>query len=226
MFNRLRQAFQRQDWLAYLIELLLIVLGITIAYQLNVYAQENATQEFKRRLLENLRAENQQNQQELEDEAKHFDVLPDRLKQLQHWITQKKSPLDSVSEELYLVYSWTYYTLNNGYLAHYANSNVRTNNNALENELLRLQYTYQNLAQIADLAKTYRIEEINAYLVDRIDYSSGELTASEMQTLQTPPFINRLVLLTSMEQEHRRLYQEAMQQVNEVDSLLSVELGQ
>ncbi len=61
MLRNFRRALQRQDWLAFFIELIIVILGITIAYQLNVYQQENALHEDKRLLLENLRVENRGN---------------------------------------------------------------------------------------------------------------------------------------------------------------------
>jgi hypothetical protein len=42
LYRRLRAALKRQDWLAYLIELVIVVLGITIAYQLNVFQQKSS----------------------------------------------------------------------------------------------------------------------------------------------------------------------------------------
>ena len=223
MFVRLRKAFQRQDWLAYFIELLLIVLGITIAYQLNVYQQREALEEAKYSLLGNLYNENKRNYEELEETAQHFESLPGRLEYLVELLQEKVISIDSVQQHLYITYSWTYNTLNTGYLNNYINSNSKIDD-LLDSALFQLQYDYRELIISSDLAKDYRLDHIHPFLVDKLTYFGDSISDQELNALKDKAFLNRIIILDAIEIEHLRTYQNALNQIETVDSLIADQL--
>ena len=223
MFVRLRKAFQRQDWLAYFIELLLIVLGITIAYELNVYQQREVLEEAKYSLLGNLYNENKRNYEELEKTAQHFKSLPDRLEYLIELLQDEASIIDSVQQHLYITYSWTYYTLHTGYLNNYISSNTKTNH-LLDSALLQLQYDYRELTVSSDLAKDYRLDHVSPFLVDKLTYFEDSISNQALDALKDKAFLNRVVILSAIETEHLRVYQNALNQIKTVDSLIADQL--
>ena len=60
-FNRIASAFSRQDWVALSVELVIVILGITIAFQLNSWKEERNRRELLDYYRANLLAEIQDN---------------------------------------------------------------------------------------------------------------------------------------------------------------------
>ena len=222
MLRNFKEALRRQDWLALFMELIIVILGITIAYQLNVYQQKNALNEDKRVLLENLRIENRGNLEELSRSKQHFLKQPD---QLIHLITLLQSPepvIDSLRKSICLVYSWRYYTLNTGYLTTYIGGDIKASNE-LTSELIKLQYAYDELERASNLVESYRVENIYDYLFKHID-TTRDSEYFDVEALQEVSFINQVAFLMGFEREHRTKFVTALQQIHTIDSLLNVKL--
>ena len=223
MIRHVREALRQQNWLAYFIELIIVILGITIAYQLNLYQQERAIKQERRLLIENLQLENSSNIHELDTVMQHFISQPEKLSQLVRLLQSADAPADSVQDLLYLLYSWHYYTLNTGYLATYINGNVKVDDE-LTGELMTLQYNYNELKTAADLAERFRLDNIHNYLFDVIDITNHD-EFRDRKVLSNVGLINRASILVGIENEHRYKYRMALEQAQTLDSMLTAKLA-
>ena len=64
---RLIRFIQKINWKIYLMELVIVILGITIAYQLNIVYEDRVNHKLELSALENLKKENEINLEEFEE---------------------------------------------------------------------------------------------------------------------------------------------------------------
>lgn len=230
LYRRLRTALQRQDWLAYLIELVIVVLGITIAYQLNVYQQHSSEQKMKAALLENLRVENQRNYEELhliKSKSPHLSLKMQRLIELLEKeeiayntsTSLTKLELDTINQFLHLVKRRSYYVMRDSYLTTYLNFMSKTGVDQLSNELFNLQSLYKELGMGVANIIDYKNQKLLDYLDGAFDRSSNSYSLS---SLRNNSFRNKVMMLTIMENEQQRIFNIVVKQVEKIDSLLSL----
>lgn len=222
-YRNLRDAFRHQDWLAYLIELVIVVLGITIAYQLNIYQQNLGEQKRKDALLENLRVENKQNYDEFFEYKQQFSERPLQLDQLIELLDNQE--LDSLAQNesltnilLYVVATSVYYSIRESYLNTYLGNGSEMKNDTLTSEVIKLQSYYNDLNFIWKSIHEYRLNKINDFTEIAYDRTTKKY---DFEALKNNVFLNRIYILSGMESEHAKVFREALTQMEIVNSLLS-----
>jgi len=224
LYRKLRTALKHQDWLAYFIELIIVILGITIAYQLNVFQQKSGEKKMKAVLLENLRLENQQNYEDFNDYKGNFLSRPVKLNQLiEMFDNQDINHLqqnDEVVQLLNLVESSVYYPIRESYLNTYLGNISEMKNDNFTRELIRLQSIYQDLNFLWKGIHEYRLDKIHNFTEIAYDRKTNKY---DIELLQDKVFMNRLSILAAIEGEHARMFSESLKQMEKVDSLLNLE---
>lgn len=228
MFRRLRKAIVRQDWFAVLLELLIVILGITIAYQLNVYqqniAEENKIrqqQEARQKELTELKGalwrENQLNLQNLQLVEPRRRREPDEISQLIH-LVREKAPIDSINRYAPSVLSTQYLSINDSYLNYYVES-VDGQQDSLVNALIKLQNHISDLRLMwNETVLPYRMKLLSDDLINNVDLEEGRFISAELINSQT--VVNKLMLLQAVENENRSIFLQTYYQAQVVDSLL------
>lgn len=222
---RLTDNLKRQDWMAVIIELLIVILGITIAYQLNNYQDTARSNSAQQALMEKLRLENQQNLNTFKELSGLAEQSPESLELYVRY-------LDSVSANHLMVgyetpsftlkyferaVSSIYYSIKDEHLKAYLAASPEILESELAAELLNLKSSFDDLRQVRTLLLDYRISYIweytdRAYIRDRGTVDTEIMTDNIIR--------NRLFKLANIEFEHLYLFSQAVRQMERVDSLL------
>jgi len=154
MFRKVKQAVQQQNWLALLLELLIVIIGVSVAYQLSVWQNQRNSQQQVKDLMANIHSENQRNYHELSKLMGWYEAVPERLSKLQSFLEEKESPVDSVLNYLSASISLHYYSLNDAYLNRYVANNLRYDPQ-IDSLLLELQLPYPVVPEMSNLEREY-----------------------------------------------------------------------
>ena len=218
VLSKLKRLLQKRDWFAYLVDLLIVILGITIAYQLNVVQQENETRTTRTRLLQDLQAENAQNINDFRVSAGYYHQLGDQLLRLSVLLENDTVPIDTLNAYIPYAVNWRYYTIAESYLNTYLNASKELGLSQLTADLLKLQSLYRDLGLLWQLPRDYRLHTLDGYFARGIDYRTNKII--DVSLLRQKEFVNRIVFLSYIEREHARVYFEALRQMEKVDSLM------
>ncbi|WP_373518492.1 hypothetical protein [Pricia sp.] len=223
--ERLRDKLKRQDWMAVTIELLIVILGITIAYQLNNYQQRSEANEAQETLKEKLRLENDQNLASFNEISELAERTPKSLglyvQYLDSLSANRPIAMDGnpSAERRYFqraVSSFSY-AIKDQHLNAYLATSPDIRESELAAELLSLESNFGDLRQVRALLLDYRINYIWEYTDRGYDRDEGIIDSEVM----TDNIIrNRLFKLSNIESEHLYLFSLAVRQMERVDSLL------
>ena len=214
---------RRRDIFIYLMEVFLIIFGITVAYQLNVVYEEKKDLKLEIAAIEKVHSENQKNLETFEN------LIEDRL-QLENDTRQLTRILfsggnleeDSISHYLFdinrthkpfLQFEATNYSLNTNY----------TNKNSdLKNELISLKAIFQELRDVVDYYAKMKEKYYSEFLVKEVDFGLEEILS--LNKIKSVEFKNLVINLLSNEQELNALFDEAYALSVEVDELIASKL--
>lgn len=216
---------KRQDWMAVIIELLIVVLGITIAYQLNNYQETAKADSAQKALKEKLRLENQQNLDTFKELSEVAEKSPESLDlyvQYLDSVSANQSMEEYETPPITLKYferavSSIYYSIKDEHLKTYLAASPQILESELAAELLNLKSSFDDLREVRTLLRDYRIGYIweytdRAYIRDRGTVDTEIMTDNIIR--------NRLFKLSNIESEHLYLFSRAVRQMERVDSLL------
>ena len=223
--NRIKEMIRSQDWFAFFIELIIVVLGITIAYQLNIYQQNSANKKIEKALLEKLRIENQQNLTEIENIAETAFNMPNNLNRYLKMLDKlaldqlEESSLNKDSLAVYFnsVVSSYGFPIKDQYLITYLNKSSEIGNGDLAPELLKLQSLYNNILFFRSTLLDYRVNHIWSYTDQAYDRDT-QIYNLEYQTDNT--FRMRLFKLANIEAEQTSFLKETITQIRKIDKML------
>ena len=216
---RLMRLLAKVNWKVYLMELFIVILGITIAYQVNVIYERGINQRLELTAIENLRQENEINITEfnsLEAYRKRITEKSERLFAL----LRKEQPLSKDSVEAYLF--WLVQTstpdLQQEASNFYLSSNYGNRNLELKNQLLTLKTYLQELMDMSEGYKQSKSRDFMTYLRDAVDFDEREVV--DIEKLRSLSFKNILWNQTADEYELNRLYKQAKDKLSEVQELV------
>ena len=216
---RLKRMLSKSSLQVYLMELFIVILGITIAYQVNVYYEQGINRQLELNAIENLKKENEINIQEfksLEAYRKRITSKSERLFAL----LRKPEPLSKDSAEAYIF--WLVQTstpdLQQEASNFYLSSNYGNFNLELKNELLALKTYFQELMDQSESYKQGKSGEFMSFLRDAVDFDKKQVV--DLKKLRFLSFKNILWNQTADEYELNRLYRQATQKLDEVQQIV------
>lgn len=223
--ERLRDKLKRQDWTAVTIELLIVILGITIAYQLNSYQQRSESNEAQETLKEKLRLENNKNLASFSEISGLAERTPKSLGLYVRYLDSLSANRPSVFDgtpSVNLRYferavSSFSYPIKDQHLKAYLATSPDIRESELAAELLNLESNFEDLREIRALLLDYRIDYIWEYTDRAYDRDEGTV---DLEVMTDNIVRNRLFKLSNIESEHLYLFSLAVRQMERVDSLL------
>tara|TARA_R110002167_G_scaffold29977_14_gene99537 strand:- start:65 stop:760 length:696 start_codon:yes stop_codon:yes gene_type:complete len=200
-------------------EIVLVVIGILIALQINNWNEQRKNQNKDKVLLSQLLEENNANHFELTEDANRDALVlkmfafSDFLKTggIEHKSTQLKSHLSILLQA-------TSYTFSENYLYSYINSNLQ-GNPMLTRELVELHSNQKDLAYISEKAFNNRLENFFQVLAKDVDFRTLEIHSYE--TLNSFEFRNKITLMSLIESEVGQQFKKTMAQQTKVDSIIT-----
>ena len=205
-------------------EIILVVIGILIALQINNWNEHRKAKENERVLLQKLKEENLLNLSSLEDHVMYRDSITsiiDRFLILLNKSTLEKNQ-DKIENYLDEVLASSVYTFTQSNLVNF----LRTNNNkssSLSRELTTLQFYEKDLELASTKGVDIKIKNVFETLDNSIDFATGNII--NFRTLKSLQFRNKMLLISSVEYEISIQFKKTYHQIKKVDSLITKRLG-
>ncbi len=192
----------------YLMEVVLIIFGITVAYQLNVFYEDKKDLKLEEAAIEKVYSENEAN-------LITFESLIDERLQLEEDTRQLARILfsggnlaeDSISHYLFDINKTYKPIFQVEAINFYLNTNYTNKNSDLKSELITLKST---LLQLRDVVDTYvRMKEkyYNDFLVTDVDFGEEKIISDTK--IKSVEFKNLVINLLSNEQTLNELFDKA-----------------
>jgi len=202
----------------YLMELIIFVVGITIAFQVNVWYEARKNADLEYNALVNLQKELAINQQEFESLASHRTNINEANRELLGLLNTGSFSKEELKPLIIRIFRTATPDLQNNASAFYVNSNYGEEHLALKSELLVLDTYLQELLEVsADYKRQKELFYDNQKFLSAIDFTNRELV--DLAYFQSMPFKNTIWLIASSDLELNRLYEQAHSQLKKVYSM-------
>ena len=223
MLKRIQQAVKNQNWTSIFIELILLIIGLSIAYQLNVRQEINAERKQKKALIENIKIENQINLEEESTDLDYRTTLGNDLYTFHKFLGAKELNIDSISVYLPILFRSTTSIFTKEYLKTYLNGNYAEEGNQLTSELINLDLLMDGVDDLTERIWEYKMENIYQFLMDAVDYyevDGGKLTFFDEKKFQSLEFKNKVILLAELEYSLSDFINETLTQMKKIEEIL------
>lgn len=215
---RLQRLLKKLNWKIYLMELIIVIVGITIAYQVNIYYEKGINRQLELTAIENLRKENQINLEEFKSLEAYRKRISSETRSVFQLLGKQDVIKDSVEAHLFYLVQTSTPDLQQEASNFYLNSNYSNANLALKNELLTLKTYLQELLTISEGYKERKSQDFMLFLRDAVDFPQRKVV--DMKKVKSLEFKNILWNQGSDEIELNRLYKQASEKLTEVQSLV------
>ncbi|WP_422354804.1 hypothetical protein [Roseivirga pacifica] len=217
---RLKRLFQNRNTKAYLMELVIVILGISIAYQVNNYKERIVNNRLEQNALLNLQKEIQINIEEFESLAAYRKGITHETTKFQKALQQGAISKETAQKYLFKLVRTSTPDLQHQATTTYLASNYGTTNISLKNELLALQTYLQELTAVSEAYNKLKAEDFVKYLRDEVDFSNAVIVS--MNKINSLEFRNIIWNQLGYEVELNRLYKLSEEQLLKVEQ--SIEL--
>ena len=215
---KLRQRIKQRLWSIYLMELLIVILGITIAFQVQVIYEDKQDRNREITALERLHNENDLNLTEFESLMPYRMNMEQNTRMLQIMLD---SPFgnnrDSLSTYLFTLQRVSTPDLPEESMEAYLNGNFKLRNQDLSRELQKLKGLYLELKELTSHYWEKKNEYFYNPIKDEVDFTRRQIVST--QKLRSLSFKNDLWSLFLDEIEQNRLYKESYDQLITVQEL-------
>lgn len=187
---------------SYLIELIIVVLGVSIAFQLSVWNENRNNRRLENELLKDLAYENSINKLDCEEAKLALKKTNELTLELINILSNKNSSIDTIRIKLAALFSISWPDLSTTHLENYLE--FKSNNSELKTDILRLKTQY---IAFKDLNNQYieikKIEYFN-FLSKVVDFSNFAIL--DETRIRGVEFKNQLILIVSYESSILDLY--------------------
>jgi hypothetical protein len=201
-------------------ELVIVILGISIAYQVNNYKERIVNNRLEQNALLNLQKEIQINIDEFESLAAYRKGIIQETTKFQKALQQGATSKDTAQKYLFKLVRTSTPDLQHQATTSYLASNYGTTNISLKNELLALQTYLQELTAVSEAYNKLKAEDFVKYLRDEVDFSNTVIVS--MNKINSLEFRNIIWNQLGYEVELNRLYKLSEEQLLKVEQ--SIEL--
>lgn len=212
----------RADFKAYSMELVIVIVGITAAFQLQIYNEKRVNRQIEINSLSNLKKEIEINIEEFQSLEEYREDITSHSMKLLEALTSGPITNELASEHLFKLVRTSTPDLQNQATQAYLESNWSYTNIELKNELLLLQTQLQELQELSSGYKDRKQSKFMDFLFSEVDFPA--FTIISMKAINSLTFKNIIWNQTSDEYELNRLYDLASAQLHKVDSLLTISL--
>lgn len=226
IIKRVLEKLKRQDWVGFLIEIVIVILGIFIAYQLTVASEQRAENNQLKTLIQNMKLENEKNLEELEELKPYRESTVKWTKLFFQFLdTQQQPESDSIQFYITKLFQISTPDLQQQNLIAYINSTHSSKKSLeLKNVALRLKAYYDEWVEGSIEFRKLKHDNFFDYLADAVDFKTGKIVND--QKIRSLFFKNKILEILFSEMEQHRLYEEAYEQSEELQSLMEELLKQ
>ncbi|RKQ49906.1 hypothetical protein BXY85_0908 [Roseivirga pacifica] len=214
---------KRSDIWTYVMEVFIVIFGITVAYQLNVYYDDKKDLRLENAAIEKLHNENELNLTTFESLIDERLQIEDDTRELARILYAGQFMQDD-SLALYL------FEINQTYkplfqieaINFYLNTNYTNKNSDLKNELITLKSNYLQLRDVVEYYVRMKEKYYNDFLVSDVDF--GEEKILSLDRIKSVEFKNLVVNLLANEIELNALFDKTYGMAIRLDDLIDRKL--
>lgn len=222
--SRRLSKIKRATLTTYLIEIFIVIFGITVAYQLNVYYEDKKDLKLELAAIEKLHTENEANISSFEELIEdRFNMEEDTRQLARILFSGGNLEDDSISHYLFDINRIYKPLIQYEGLNFYLNTNYTNKNTDLKNELISLKNYYLELRELVQYYVRMKEKYYSEFLVSEVDF--GEERILTLDRIKSVEFKNLVVNLLSNEIDLNSLFETAYQKALDVDLLIEEKLG-
>lgn len=206
-------------------EILLVVAGILIALGINNWNEQRKINREEELLLEKVKTENDYNLEILLEDTSYFYTAEGTTIKLAENL---KLP-ESIKRDSIIGYSLNdvlrvvNMEFSTEYLTRYIN-NSQNINGELVYDFIELNDLFKSVKISSDLVADYKFENIMTTMEKSIDFMDGNIL--DISVMESTEFINRLAILSAIEQARSIATKDCVEKSLKIDSLLNIRLNQ
>ena len=151
-------------------ELIIVILGISIAFQLNIINEQRINRKLEVNALKSLEKELQINIDEFQSLERYRTQITRESSQLLNLLDNSKINRDSAEKYVFRLIQTSTPDLQRQATASYLNSNYGDTNLGLKNELLALQTYFRELLELSKGYKMRKHQDYMIFLRDVVDF--------------------------------------------------------
>lgn len=207
------------SFLTYVMEIFIVIFGITVAYQANVYYEDRKDDKLEIAAIEKLHTENDSNIEEFKSLVDSRQKLEEDTRQLARVLFTEGNLLSTeLSHYLFDINQTHKPRIHYEGLNFYLNTNYNDKHSDLKSELVSLKNYYIELTSL--LADYVRMKEkyYGEFLVSEVDF--GEEKILSLEKIESVEFKNLVVNLLSNEIDLNTLFETAYQKSVQIDDIL------
>jgi len=199
---------QRRDIFIYLMEVVLIIFGITVAYQLNVFYEDKKDLKLEEAAIGKVFIENESNITTFQSLISERLQLEDDTRQLARILFSGGNlSEDSISHYLFDINKTYKPIFQVEAINFYLNTNYTNKNTELKGELITLKSTLLELRDVVEYYVRMKEKYYSEFLVTEVDF--GEERIISDTKIKSVEFKNLIVNLLSNEQRLNELFDRA-----------------
>lgn len=205
-------------------EIVLVVIGILLALQINNWNEERQNTARDRIMLAHLMEENASNMEQLEAYRENRESLDDTITSFIVYLRSDTARLKSDSCRRYLAVlsNAESYSFSENYLQWYINGTLQ-DHSEVTRELVALHGFQKDLNFISEKCLDHRLKNFFTFLEPEVDFYN--LSIRDTNLLASLDFRNKVVLIKALEQEVTNQFFRTLDQQKKVDSLIRLRLG-
>ncbi|MCW5518114.1 hypothetical protein [Muriicola sp. Z0-33] len=210
----------KHNWLAFFVELIIVFLSVSVAFQLNVKKAQSDERSMKIYLIKNLKAENQTNLDEFNLLSSYRKYSEDEVKALLNLLVSNNLELDrhKIENSIMNIINIREERIQTAYLDAYLNNYLK--DYTLNTELLKLKSTLQELIDHRKRYYDWKKEHLWEYLIEDIDLVNSKIISYEK--ISNIQFRNSLMFLLALEKGQELLHRLALEQMKLIDEKLQI----
>lgn len=221
--RKILNELKKQNWTSHFIELLIVILGIFIAFQFAKMGERKNEKQQYLELVAGVKLENEKNREEFEELRTYRKETLEFSNNLLRLLNDPASaPKDSIRYYLFRLYRISTPDLQFQAIEGLINSTFSFSNLDLKNEAIRLKALYDEWLLSSDEFTTTKQEKFFVYLYQTIDFHRGKIL--DYSDLFSLAFKNNVWEICGSEEEQSRLYNVAFEQFEKFDRMVVAEL--
>lgn len=208
----------------YLMEVVLIIFGITIAYQLNIFYENKKDLQLERSALEKVHNENETNLNAFETSISERLQLQEDTRELARILFSGGLLEDDyIGEYLFNINKTAKPLIQLEAINFYLTTNYTNRNADIKSSLITLKGKYLELRDIIDYYVRMKEKYYSDFLVSDVDF--GEEKILTYDKIKSVEFKNLVVNLLANEQELNRLFDESYGLASALDELIEEKIN-
>ncbi|MBO3700139.1 hypothetical protein [Roseivirga sp. E12] len=216
---RLNRLLKSRNLKVYTMELVIVILGISIAYQLNIINENRINNKLELNILKNLDKEIQINIAEFKSLEAYRKRITKDSDHFLYLIKNNSVSLDTANKYVFRLVQTSTPDLQQQATTSYLSSNYGSSNIELKNELLALQTYFQELLDLSEGYKDRKQQDYMGHLRTSVDFLERKVI--DLGSIRSIEFKNIVWNMATDEYELNRLYDQASAQLVKVDSLIT-----